>query len=314
MIDFKPRKSSQISSTIHQIAYRSGIGPLLAQRLRGTRILMYHGVPRATQSDFEAQIRFLKRYFDIMPLSEVPECLEGDRSKAATVALTFDDGLRNNLTVAYPVLASYGAPATFFVCPGLIESGKWLWNQEMRARLHSLGSAWKSPALTRLGCSSCGTDAIVEWMKSLPIADRHRAEETIREETREFRPSSDDQEKYDLMNWDEICELDPKLITIGSHTISHPILPTLSGAERKCEIRDSRQILESKLGRTVDSFCYPNGSENSAVADEVSRTYRFAVTTQIGFATSGTNLFRLPRIPAADTTEMLAWRMIRPTS
>ena len=313
MIDLKP-KSRQISSTVHRFAYRSGIGPLLAQRLPGTRILMYHGTPRAAQSGFEKQIRFLKKHFDIVPLSEVPDSREQSRSKAATVALTFDDGLRNNLMIAYPVLASCGVPATFFVCPGLIESGKWLWNHEMRGRLRTLGSACQLPALTKLGCSSNGTDGTVEWMKSLPIAVRHRAEETIREATRTFNPSSEDKEHYDIMSWDDIRELDSSLITIGSHTLSHPILPTLSESERRCEIADSRKILESKLGRTIDSFCYPNGSENPAIVDEVSEVYRYAVTTQVGFAQSGTNLFLLPRVPAADAIEMLAWRMVRPAS
>src|SRR3982751_2264326 len=97
-------------------------------------------------------------------------------------ALTFDDGLRTNVTVAYPILRKLGLSATFFVCPGLIERGEWLWNHEARERLRSLAP----PALAELAEEAggpSGVEPMVEWMKTLAIAARREVEKQIRAAT-----------------------------------------------------------------------------------------------------------------------------------
>src|ERR1043165_2230923 len=95
---------------------------------------MYHGTPRRDAAALERQLRFLRLAFPVVPLDKLAERGKG----RARVALTFDDGLRNNVDVAYPILQKLGLTATFFVCPGLIERGQWLWNHEARERLRSL--------------------------------------------------------------------------------------------------------------------------------------------------------------------------------
>jgi peptidoglycan/xylan/chitin deacetylase (PgdA/CDA1 family) len=116
------------------------------------------------------------------------------------------------------------------------------------------------------------------------------------------------------MNWDELRSIDPGLVTIGSHTVNHPILTTLQPDELSFEILTSRRLLEEKLGRPVEYFCYPNGSYNKTVLEEVRRTYRAAVSTEVGFVKQSSDLQCLPRIGIAQNLSLLAWRLHRPTA
>src|SRR2546421_4055299 len=96
---------------------------------------MYHGTPLRDAAALERQLRLVRLAFPIVPLEELTSRGGNGRPR---VALTFDDGLRSNVHVAYPILQKLGLTATFFVCPGLIERREWLWNHEARQRLLSL--------------------------------------------------------------------------------------------------------------------------------------------------------------------------------
>ena len=128
---------------LHAVAHHSGASLLRTRRQQGTRILKFHGVGAADHPApaLVAALEYLRQRFPIVPLAEVVNHIrEGRAGRQPSIALTFDDGLRNNYTVAYPILKTLGTPATFFVCPGLVDTGRWLWNHEARERLRALSS------------------------------------------------------------------------------------------------------------------------------------------------------------------------------
>ena len=156
------------------------------------------------------------------------------------------------------------------------------------------------------------TDAIepmVERMKQLGLADREHAEAVLRAGTPGFVPTPLEHEHYDPISWEQVRALDPSLITIGSHTLSHPILPTIGDDALEHEVKESRRVLEERLGRPVELFCYPNGSHDERVYAHVSRSYRAAITTNYGLVRPSSDLHRLMRIPAAASLPLMAWRM-----
>ena len=268
---------------------------------------MYHGTPRRDARALERQLRLVRLAFPVVPLEKLAEGGNG----RARVALTFDDGLRNNIDVAYPILRKLGLSATFFVCPGLIEADSWLWNHEARERLHSLDAHGLVELTARIGAPIDGVEPVVEWMKTLKIAQRRRVEQAIRDGTPNFKPSAAQREEFDLASWEELRELDPKTVTIGSHTMSHPILTSLDDAETEAETRDSRFALEQRLDRQVSIFCYPNGDLNDAVLASARRYYRSAVTTVRGRLQGAVDPYRLPRYSAlARRSRRLARRMV----
>lgn len=286
------------------LAYWLGIAGS-AQRQSGcARILMFHGTPRHRAGQFERVLRYIKRQFEVVPLGSLPDAIDSPTAPLRRkVVLTFDDGLRNNVQVAYPILQRLGLPATFFVCPGLIERGQWLWNHEARQRLLRL------PSLERISGETGGpaeVEAFIEWMKALELSSRITVEGRIRAATPDFAPSATQKHELDLAGWDELRRLDPRIITIGSHTLSHPILTNLKLQEMEIEVAQSRRMLEARLRRTVDLFAYPNGDLNTAVHECVRRHYRAAVSVEEGWVGALCDPHLLPRVSASWSTLKLA--------
>jgi len=290
----------------------------------GARIVMFHGVSGGgechPQTVFEDQLRWLARHFRVVPLSKIVETVQsGERTRGDEVALTFDDGLRNNAKIVAPMLALHGAPATFFVCPGLIKSGRWLWNHEVRARLGTLAPEAQRTLIKQVRADgppparrAGSMESFVRWMKTMDPDARADAEERIRGATPDFAPSPRLKRAFDIMSQAELRSLDPEWISIGSHTLTHPILPTLSDRQLAREVRQSREDLEALVGRKVPFFCYPDGAVNERVGRAVAAHYRAAVTTEAAVISPGSDPLRLPRIGAGSRLAELAWRMFRP--
>lgn len=295
----------------------TGISAIMAHRQGGMRILMYHGVGTEdfSRDTFTAGLRFLTGRFDVVPLATIVNNVrKGDPGTGREVALTFDDGLRNNFTVLYPILQRFEAPATFFVVPGLVERNEWIWTHEARERLSSLTAVDCYVFAGELQAPSSECMEIVEWMKTVPNKQRIEILERIRERTKKFVPSRAQHEKFDLMNWEELLNLNPKLITIGSHSMSHPILSNIAGDEIESEIVESRRLLEKRLQRPVEYFCYPNGNYDEKIVEAVRKTYTAAIAVISKTVNSGEDPYRLPRISGADKPEKLAWRLHRPSA
>lgn len=288
---------------------------MMARRQACARILMYHGVTTGGASALASQLRYLARNFKIVSIAAMVDRLaQHGVAPANEIVLTFDDGLRNNLSVVYPLLRELQVPATLFVCPDLISSGRWLWNHEARCRLQSLEPEALSAVRSKLLAANVSVDGIVEWIKTLKPAQRRWAQEMIRQATSDFRATPAQSEAYDMMTWEELTSLDPALITVGSHTLSHPILTTLPAEELDRELRESRRVLEQKLNREIPFFCYPNGSYDERVYQAVKNNYSAAVTTETGVLghKNEIDLHRLPRIPSAENPALTAWRLHRP--
>lgn len=93
-------------------------------------------------------------------------------------------------------------------------------------------------------------------------------------------PSPSDAALYRLLTWDQVRDMATYGIEFGSHTCTHPELPTLSTDQCMEEITRSRADLQIRLGRDIVSFCYPRGKLNSDVMQRVEKAgYRCAVVT-----------------------------------
>ena len=320
-------KAKFLSPLVRRLAYLSGLSTRLAQHQGVARILMLHAVGSQTQAAiypsilnvyptriFEAELRYLSRYFSVVPLEEIIEKLRRKTLEGShDIALTFDDGLRNNALVAYRILQRLHIPATFFVCPGLIETGQWAWTYEIAARLTHLASAKRRELLQRLGAPVGNILSILDWMKSLSTTNRVIVEDRIREETSGFAPTPEERHLFDTMTWQDLVSLDADLITVGSHSMTHPILTQTDWNQLAIEIGESRRVLEHRLGRPVKYFCYPDGGYDDAALGLVRQHYLAAVTTRAGFISAKDDVHLLPRIGAGEErVHDLAWRLHRP--
>lgn len=302
--------------TVQGAAMHTGLSNWLIRRQRARAILMLHGVggPDMPARDFEALLRWLAHHHRVVGLPDMIDAVERGEpvDPRGEVALTFDDGLRNQFTVAYPLLQGLGLPATMFVCPTLIDQGRWLWNHEARARWQHLDEGRRAAAAQELGSPASDTEGLITWMKSQAPGERECAARRLRDLTPDFGPGPKQQEAFDMMHWEDLGHMDPRLVTIGSHTLSHPILTTLPDDALEHELRESRRQLEQRLQRDVALFCYPNGSSDPRVREHASRHYRAAVSTREALVRDIRDPWDIPRIPASNDLALSAWRLHRP--
>ena len=97
--------TAELKSFGHAISFHSGLSSVIARHQGCGRILMYHGVAPDGAPALAAQLLYLIRHFKVVSLEAMVDRLT-NRSFPLTneIVLTFDDGLRNNLTVVYPIL------------------------------------------------------------------------------------------------------------------------------------------------------------------------------------------------------------------
>lgn len=312
---------------LHQASFLTGASLNIANRRSGLRIIMYHGVGAADcpTNVFLSQMEYLAKNFQVISLNEA---LSRSKNREfhfdKQVVLTFDDGLKNNFSVVYPVLKRLALPATFFICPGLIESGSWVWAYEIGQRLLSCNRNEFDNVKSLINVPVNNVDDpndlpasvewILEWMKTLWIGNRKEIENAIRNATKHYAPSVQEEEAFDNMTWDQLKMLSKDIITIGSHSISHPILTKISYDEMVYEIVESKKWLETELNRQIELFCYPNGIFDEKIVDVVKNNYIAAVGTEPGFSHVQDNFYKMNRIPAAEDMPLLAWRLFRPTA
>src|SRR5215203_1031907 len=100
-------------------------------------ILMYHSISEpgidpwelaVSPSHFEQQLQVLQNSFKVSSISEIILNLQKGRLKNKTVAVTFDDGYRDNFQIAAPLLEKYNIPATFFITNSFEEEKIYWWD------------------------------------------------------------------------------------------------------------------------------------------------------------------------------------------
>jgi peptidoglycan/xylan/chitin deacetylase (PgdA/CDA1 family) len=249
----------------------------------GVVCVNYHrvGTPGACGTDralwsadphsFEAQLRFLKKEFDVVTPDDLPDILR--RRKGRYILITFDDGYRDNYEVAFPILCRTGVPATFFISTGFLDSPRLPWWDEIawmvtHSKKRSIEGCSRFPASVPF--DEPGREAairtLVRTYKALPSSDTEAYLDYLAESTGSGR--SDPRLAEGLwMSWDMVRQMRAAGTCIGGHTVSHPILATLSRQQQKVEIAGCRQRLEEELGEPMSYFSYPVGHSGTFNAD-----------------------------------------------
>jgi peptidoglycan/xylan/chitin deacetylase (PgdA/CDA1 family) len=221
-------------------------------------------VPLMVPQDFEKQIRYLSRRYQVISLSELGKTLNKGASIPANAAvITFDDGYKDNYLNAYPILREYHVPATFFLATGHIDDGTPFWWDRVSYALHN--TALENLELDQLGTYHFKTTA-ERWLAARTIRGRLKdlldgeknlaIEELVRKLGADMPRSLS---KELLLSWDEIREMSRNGIAFGAHTVNHPTLIGMPLEQARREIVDSQRRIEEVLDRPVDTFAYPDG-------------------------------------------------------
>jgi len=260
-----------------------------------------------------AQLHTLARHFRVVALADLVEKVRQGGTPDREIALTFDDGLRHQVVEIYPLLRERALPATFFVCPGLVEAGEWPWTWESRSRLLGLAVGARVE-LARALSAPTEVNAFMDWIVTLDARGQLAARRALTAATPHWRPTDQEHRTYDVATWQDLEALDPTIATVGSHSTTHAMLTACDQPTLHAEVCGSREWIERRLGRPVRYFCYPNGLVDDTVASVVRANYDAAVTTASAPVEPGTPVERLPRLAIGSTTSQTLWRMCRPTS
>jgi peptidoglycan/xylan/chitin deacetylase (PgdA/CDA1 family) len=278
--------------------------------------LFDHALWSATQDDFDQHVRMLASGFDVIGLNDLRSALDdlkaGKRRAWQTrrfAMITFDDGYIDNFEQAFPVLESHSVPGVFFITSGFLDTGRLAWWDEIAWMVRT--SARSQLELSRrwiaapLSLAADNHDAAIQRL--LRRYYRIEGHETaafldeIAEATGSGRAPKSAADGL-WMNWDMVRSMHAAGMSVGAHTVTHPILSRLSAEEQNLEICESRLRIEHELGDTVSALSYPVGSRdafNDATRTALSRSsFDWAFSYYGGHLRAGADLdrFDIPRV------------------
>jgi peptidoglycan/xylan/chitin deacetylase (PgdA/CDA1 family) len=268
------------------------------------RILMYHNFSASGSPDLNAlnvegirrQFTYLRRHFRVVPLPHIAEQLaSGQALDANTVAMTIDDGRRNCYEFFFPLIKEFELPATFFVVSSFIQGEDWIWTDKV---------LWLSEVTNPPEELAQGElESMFRFLNRLRPEERNARIAAMAKGAGVSIPKKPP-EKFAACSWNELREMaDSGLMEIGSHTVTHPILSSITDAESWEEITRSRARIEERIGREVRAFCYPNGMPGdfrpSQVRQVAEAGYMCSVIAQVGLVQSGCDRYQMPRLGMA---------------
>ena len=259
----------QIRNLIFLILYFSGIPLLLRELFQKNKItiLTFHYIPK---DSCEKIFKYLLKKYNVISLNNYVKSIEngdGNRDSIPTKALiiTIDDGLKENFDL-YSTIKKYDIPVTIFLTTGIIGSKRGFW--------------WNHNK----------TSISTENLKIIPDNKRINTLEQFG-----FYESKQMSSRESL-SLDEIKIMSSN-VDFQSHSVTHPILTKCDLDKVNYEINESMKFLESTFKFDVYAFAYPNG--NYSIREEEiikSAGYKCALTTDSGYNTLSSDLFRLKRI------------------
>jgi peptidoglycan/xylan/chitin deacetylase (PgdA/CDA1 family) len=248
-----------------------------------------------------------RRGIEIVSLDEAVSRLRSPGPGPFFVALTFDDGYRDNVEQAWPILARHHAPWTLFVAPGFADRTARLWWRELEEAVAALPRIDLALPDGRFAASA-GTPAEklrafgkLYWrLRRLPEAILLSAISDLCERAGIDREAL---VARDCLPWETLRALaGAPGVSIGAHTLTHPMLAKHDAAFAEAEIRGSKARLEAELAMPIRHFAYPVGDRGSAGPREFAMAeaagFASAVTTRPGhlFAEHADHPHALPRI------------------
>jgi len=264
-------------------------------------ILMFHRVrPRrsdgfAPNCGLEITPEFLEcvlielkhQGYKIVPIDAVPDLLRADNGVRSFAVITFDDGYRDNAEFAWPVLKRHNAAWTLFVTADFADgTGRlwWLELEEAIARLDRIILRDSKVTELRARTNNEKQAAFTAIYASIRAGPEQRLRSIVADLAKQAEVDAEELVRSVCLGWDDLRSLarEPDL-TIGAHTLSHPILAKQDANTAVREIAGGKAFLERHLARRIEHFAYPFGDQSAASARE------FRLAREAGFATAVTS-------------------------
>jgi peptidoglycan/xylan/chitin deacetylase (PgdA/CDA1 family) len=268
--------------------------------------------------EFAAKIKWISRNADIVPLEQaLHEVFRDGTAKSRLAAITFDDGYKDNLKVAVPVLKDLKAHATFFIATQYIE-GHGIFDDRIVQSVFK--STFRILNAEQLGLGNLLIDnarnkqtslhRLLEKLKYLGLNDRENITNQLITQLVDVEPINS------MMDAIEIKKLVDSGMSLGSHSHAHAIATTLTDEAFELDLITGLDALEKISGFRAKLFAYPNGIPKTDFRESHQRILsrngiEFALSTQSGLTTSESNRFAIPRITPWPQTYPSFWLQLQ---
>jgi peptidoglycan/xylan/chitin deacetylase (PgdA/CDA1 family) len=277
-------------------------------------ILIYHQVlekPDFMRPDtvdtaaFTWQMELLARYFNVIPLEQALDQLQSGTLPPRAVSITFDDGYADNVTQALPILQYFDLSATFFIANGFLNGGR-MWNDTVIESVRSFIQPQINLSFLGLSQLEIKTPEQKYKVAQQIIKTIKHVEPDLRKQYIDRLAAYVPELPNDLMMTSaQLQQLHQSGMTIGGHTVNHPILATLDIDAAKLEIEQNKAYLEKQINTQLTLFAYPNGKPGQDYTVEQvecvqSAGYQAAVATYWGVVDQASDMRQLPRFTPWD--------------
>ncbi len=221
------------------------------------------------------------------------------------IAVTLDDGLRDNRKHALPVFRRHQVPFTIYVCPGFSDRTSELWWEALESiivatnAIEAPGDSSKRLSTKDTAEKTRAFDLWRHWLTT--VADESEQRVAIRALAAKHGLDLAALARELVMDWNEVAEIAAdSLCSIGAHTMTHAALARLSREAAFGEIRASVETIATKIGKRPTSLAFPYGYPSAAgpreaeLAQEAGLNASF--TTQPGYIPAGGPRHGLPRV------------------
>jgi peptidoglycan/xylan/chitin deacetylase (PgdA/CDA1 family) len=273
-------------------------------------ILMYHSISEpgidpwelaVSPLNFEKQLQVLQKIYNVSSVRDIVSRVQRGRLKNKSIALTFDDGYRNNIENAKPLLEKYNVPATFFITNNFGEGKLFWWDRlaNLILRTPQLPADFNLTIRGEIFSYSIGEESTInEYLEQLhrkwvapgtPPTKRSRLFYKLWQLMQPLPPAEIDNLINEIKNWETVNEevilpgtslitedqlrklSSHHLIDIGLHTANHVALNYHSAFTQETEILQNKKQLEQFLNKEITTIAYPYGEYNNTTLDIVKK-------------------------------------------
>jgi peptidoglycan/xylan/chitin deacetylase (PgdA/CDA1 family) len=226
---------------------------------RNWKILMYHRVCNPESASYPIQAgmyvrpetfklhcEYLKKNANVISVDKLADAvINKETLPKRTIAITFDDGWRDNLENAFPVLKALNLPATIFLPTQFIGTSDLFWTD----------------SIARTQNSSDKLEVLLNELFLLPLEKR---EARILGLTKNLSQNI----QREFLTWEEVESLQAYGVSVGSHSVTHRLFKEISKSEREVEFKESMRVLKEKGLLTSKVFVFPGGSHHEEMEQE----------------------------------------------
>lgn len=288
---------------------------------RRLTIVMYHRVTDEDVSRLEhslpylftstrsldSQLAFYKKHYEILNFEQLSSMASIGKLPRNSLIITFDDGYKDNVVNAFPLIKRFDCPWVLFLVTGYVGSNdvywwdgfynfmKYLENCEMSGQLNKYGHDFE------VYYSEFKRDpsALFSSLNELPSEKMEKLLKRINSYIMQDKKKIYNENCF--MDWYDIREIEP-YTEFGAHTHSHVNLSLVGRHQVREEVRLPKKIIEKHIERNISVFSFPAGKYNDSTISEVKNAgYNYAVTTKAGI-NDLKNPYALKRINICEST------------